>query len=138
MKFNKINLLLKLSVTILMIYACQILLKQETKKQRTMNNLMEENKKMKPLETIKIELESRGSLGLQLLFKTDIDSVVKVNRENTEMISSGSITPGDSIILIFEITAIKKGIVTVTFYETQPWNKDFKEIIKKKITIEVE
>jgi len=54
------------------------------------------------------------------------------------MISSGSITPGDSIILIFEITAIKKGIVTVTFYETQPWNKDFKEIIKKKITFEVE
>lgn len=138
MKFNKIILLLKLSVTILIIYACQILLKQETKKQRTMNNLMEENKKMKPLETIKIELESRGSLGLQLLFKTDIDSVVKVTRENTEMISSGSITPGDSIILIFEITAIKKGIVTVTFYETQPWNKDFKEIIKKEITIEVE
>jgi hypothetical protein len=138
MRFKKIIPLLIISAIILMMITCQTISKQETIKQKTMNNLKEENKRMKPLETFKVELESRGSLGLQLLFKTDIDSVVEVTRLNTEINNGGNITPGDSIMIFFEIKAIKKGIVTVTFYETQPWNKDFKEIIKKEMKIEVE
>jgi Flp pilus assembly protein TadB len=135
---KNIILVIELSAIILLIYACQTTSKQETKKQKIMENLIEDNRKMKPLETIKVELESRGSLGLQLLFKTDIDTVVKVNRIYPEINNGGDINPGDPIMVFFEISALKKGRVKITFYETQPWNKDFKEIIKKEMNIEVE
>lgn len=109
-----------------------------TKKLKAMNNIMEENIKMKPSENHKVELESRGSLGLQLLYKYNVEDIVKINRLNTDIDTSGIINPGDSLMVVYEITALKKGIVKITFYETQPWNKDFKEIIKKEINIEVE
>jgi hypothetical protein len=109
-----------------------------TKKLKAMDNIMEENIKMKPLETHKVELESRGSLGLQLLYKYNVEDIVKINRLNTDIDTSGIINPGDSLMVVYEITAQKKGIVKITFYETQPWNKDFKEIIKKEINIKVE
>ena len=107
------------------------------KNEQTMNNTGIDTKKMKLLETFRIELKSRGALGLQLLFKTDKDSIVEVKRIETKVNNSNSILPGDPISAVFEIRSIKKGAVKITFYETQPWNKEFKEIIQKEIYVEV-
>ena len=102
-----------------------------------MNSIAVETKKMKPLETFKIVLTSRGALGLQLLFKMDSDSVVEVKRVEPSINKTDSILPGDPINAIFEIRSINEGIVRITFYETQPWNKEFTPIIQKEIEIEV-
>lgn len=96
-----------------------------------------ETRKMKPFETFKIQLVSRGALGLQLLCRMDTDSIVEVKRVEPVINESDPILPGDPIGAIFEIKSLRKGDVTLTFYETQPWNKEFKEIIQKEINIEV-
>ncbi|MEI6678027.1 MAG: protease inhibitor I42 family protein [Mariniphaga sp.] len=96
-----------------------------------------EFKRMKPFETTQVELVSRGALGLQLFYRTDQDSIVQVTRLEPKLNSTNSILPGDPLSAIFEIKSLKKGIVNITFYETQPWNKDFAEIIQKKIQVEV-
>ena len=102
-----------------------------------MNSTAVETKKMKPLETFKIVLISRGALGLQLLFKMDTDSVVEVKRVEPSFIKTEPILPGDPINAVFEIRSVKEGTVRITFYETQPWNKEFTPIIQKEIEIEV-
>jgi len=102
-----------------------------------MNNSAVETKKMKLSETLKVVLMSRGALGLQLLFKMDTDSVVEVKRMETGIIKTDPIQPGDPINAVFEIRSIKEGTVRITFYETQPWNKEFTPIIQKELEIEV-
>jgi hypothetical protein len=102
-----------------------------------MENITPESKKMMPSEIYKVELQSRGALGLQLLFRTDNDAIVAIKRLYNEMNMSGPVDAGDPLMVAFEITALKKGDVNIVFYETQPWNKAFKEIIKKEISIEV-
>lgn len=102
-----------------------------------MDNQIVESRTMKPLEVITIELVSRGSLGLQLLFKMDIDSIVEVKRIEPTINQVDPPRPGDPIGAFFEIRSLRKGLVKITFYETQPWNKDFKNIIQKEINIEV-
>jgi hypothetical protein len=96
-----------------------------------------EIKRMKPFETTQVELVSRGALGLQLLYRTDQDSIVQITRLEPKINPTDPILPGDPLGAIFEIKSQKKGIVNITFYETQPWNKDFAEIIQKKIIVEV-
>ncbi len=109
----------------------------QTKISSPMDNQIVETRTIRPLEVFKIELESRGSLGLQLLFKMDIDSIVEVKRVEPIINQVNPPRPGDSIGAFFEIRALKNGIVKITFYETQPWNKDFKDIIQKEINVEV-
>jgi len=109
----------------------------QTKIRSAMENQLVETRMMRPLEVIKIELVSRGPLGLQLLFKMDIDSIVEVKRVEPIINQVNPPRPGDSIGAFFEIRAIKNGNVKITFYETQPWNKDFKDIIQKEINVEV-
>jgi len=74
---------------------------------------------------------------LQLLFKMDIDSIVEVKRIEPIINQVNPPRPGDSIGAFFEIKALKKGVVEIIFYETQPWNRDFQDIIQKVIKIEV-
>lgn len=105
-------------------------------KNQTMSQEIE-TRKMKPFETIKIQLVSRGALGLQLLCRMDTDSIVEVKRVEPVINESDPILPGDPIGAIFEIKSLRKGAVRLTFYETQPWNKAFKEIIQKEINIDV-
>ena len=109
----------------------------QTKIESAMENQIVETRTMRPLEVFKIELVSRGSLGLQLFFKMDIDSIVEVKRVEPIINQVNPPRPGDSIGAFFEIRALKNGNVKITFYETQPWNKDFKDIIQKEINVEV-
>jgi len=102
-----------------------------------MENQIVETRTMRPLEVFKIELVSRGSLGLQLLFKMDVDLIVEVKRVEPIINQANPPRPGDSIGAFFEIRALKSGMVKITFYETQHWNKDFKDIIQKEINVEV-
>jgi hypothetical protein len=87
---------------------------------------------IKEKESFRVELQSRGGLGLQLSYRTDNDGVVQVSR-----VDAGTALPGSNLPVTYEITGLRKGKVTVSFYETQPWNKDFKEIIQKEVEVEV-
>ena len=83
-------------------------------------------------ESFQVELQSRGGLGLQLSYRTDNDGVVEVSR-----VSTGIALPGSNLPVTYEITGLRKGKVKITFYETQPWNKNFTEIIQKEVGVEV-
>lgn len=109
---------------------------EHKKNKHTMSQEIE-TRKMKPFETFRIQLISRGALGLQLLCRMDTDSIVEVKRVEPVINESDPILPGDPIGAFFEIKSLRKGAVKLTFYETQPWNKEFKEIIQKEINIEV-
>jgi len=130
---------IKISFFIFVISACAGTSSQqsETIKPKPMENTNTEPKKIKVLDTFTIELKSRGSLGLQLAFRTDKDGIVAVTRLPADSNSQERISPGDPLKVIFEIKALKPGTVNITFFETQPWNKDFQEIIKKEIEVEV-
>jgi predicted secreted protein len=133
-------LLLKISAIIFILYSCVPAAKKtddNTTPKQAMDNTNSETKKIKTSETFTVDLKGRGALGLQLLFRTDNDSIVEVSRLNTETGNSNNISPGDSINIVYQIKAIKKGNVKITFYEKQPWNKDFKEVIQKEINVEV-
>ncbi|MEO7046245.1 MAG: protease inhibitor I42 family protein [Ferruginibacter sp.] len=102
-----------------------------------MENTNAEIKKIKVAETFTVDLLSRGSLGLQLLFRSDKDAIVAIKRLPSDSIAQPPISPGDPLKAIFEIKGLNPGQVKITFYETQSWNKDFKEIIKKEMSVEV-
>ena len=87
---------------------------------------------IKEKESFRVELQSRGGLGLQLSYRTDNDGVVQVLR-----VDAGTALPGSNLPVTYEITGLRKGKVTISFYETQPWNKNFKEIIQKEVEVEV-
>lgn len=130
-------LLIKISVIIFIFYACVPAAKKtdDNTKPNAMDNTISETKKLKSAETFTVELKGRGALGLQLLYRTNNDSIVEVSRVETD--TGKNISPGDSINIIYQIKAVKKGNVKITFYETQPWNKDFKEVVQKEINVEV-
>lgn len=130
-------LLIKISVIIFIFYACVPTAKKpdDNIKPKAMDNTNSGTKKLKPSETFTVELKGRGALGLKLLYRTDNDSIVEVSRLDTD--TGKNISPGDSINIVYQIKAVKKGNVKITFYETQPWNKDFKEVIQKEINVEV-
>jgi predicted secreted protein len=104
---------------------------------QAMENQAVEIKRMRPSETIRVVMISRGALGLQLLWRMDTDSVVEVKRVEPNIDKSAAILPGDPIEAVFEVKSIQKGTVKITFYETQSWNKEFKDIIQKEIIVEV-
>lgn len=87
---------------------------------------------IKEKESFRVELQSRGGLGLQLGYRTDNDGVVQVSRVGEE-----TALPGSNLPVTYEITGLRKGKVTISFYETQPWNKNFAEIIQKEVEVEV-
>jgi len=129
----------KISLLIFAITACDATYRQQSaaSKSVSMENSNIETKKIKVSETFTVELQSRGAIGLQLLFRTDNDSIVKITRLPTDSADKNHISPGDPLKAIYEITGVKPGTVKITFYETQPWNKDFKDIIKKVIDVQV-
>jgi len=102
-----------------------------------MDNQNVETKTLRPSEVFSVELVSRGSLGLQLLYRMNIDSIVEVKRVEPVISQSNPPRPGDAIGAFFEIRALKKGMVEIVFYETQPWNKEFIDIVQKVFKIEV-
>jgi hypothetical protein len=87
---------------------------------------------IKEKESFRVELQSRGGLGLQLAYRTNNDGIVQVSR-----VGEGTALPGSNLPVTYEITGLRKGKVTVSFYETQPWNKSFAEIIQKEVEVEV-
>jgi len=102
-----------------------------------MNSKVAETKKMKLLESFKIVLQSRGALGLQIFCKMDNDAIVEIKRLEPVIITTVPVIAGDPIDAVFEIKSVNKGKVKITFYETQPWNKEFQPIIQKEIDVEV-
>jgi predicted secreted protein len=130
---------IKISLLIFTVYACNAAYRQQNvaKPSPKMENSNIETKKIKVSETFTVELASRGYLGLQLLFRTDNDSIVKITRLPPDTTEKKQISPGDPLKAIYEIKGLKPGEVKITFYETQPWNKDFRDIIKKVINLQV-
>ncbi len=102
-----------------------------------MDSISPKTLKLKPAETYNVEMDSRGALGLQLLFRTDKDSIVTITKNSPSLNNSNAVSAGDSIKVVFTITAVNPGTATITFYETQPWNKNFKEIVTKQVTVQV-
>jgi len=129
----------KISLLIFTITACDATYRHQSaaSKSLSMENSIIETKKIKVSETFTVELQSRGAIGLQLLFRTDNDSIVKITRLPNDSTGQKQISPGDPLKAVYEITGLKPGVVKITFYETQPWNKDFKDIIKKVIDVQV-
>jgi hypothetical protein len=94
-----------------------------------------ENRLLKTGDFFDITLKSRGAIGLQLMYKAEPEDIATVSRLKTDIISNPQ--PGDTINAVFRIKATKAGKCKITFYETQPWNKDFKPNIQKKIILKV-
>ena len=91
-----------------------------------------EIRRIKAGESFEMTLHSRGGLGLQLSYRMDHDGVVDVNREEP-----GAALPGDSLPVVYRIRGLRKGRVVIAFYETQPWNNNFREIVQKEVQVEV-
>ena len=90
-------------------------------------------------EVQRITLPGRGSTGLQLLHRTDNDSILLISRvsRNKKSDETGSNQLGGSVEITFEMKGLEPGETKVTFYETLPWEKDFKEIVVKELTVQV-
>lgn len=99
---------------------------------------MEDSLTIRINETKQVTLQSRGAMGLQLLFRISDSSVVDIKRIDSKGPNDSSKTNiGGSIPAVFEIRGLKAGKTNVEFYETQPWNKNFKDISQKEMLIEV-
>ncbi len=134
---NKILLLIIFGI-VFIFHACVPAVKktEANTKPKEIDNTLSSTRKLKSSETFTVELMGRRASGLQLLYRMNNNAVVEVKRLVTDIANSGP-TSGDTININYQIKAIKKGKVKITFYETQPWNKDFKEVIQKEINIEV-
>jgi len=86
-------------------------------------------------ESFELVLQSRGGLGLQLSYRTNGDGVVEVDRVDAD--PARTVAPGDSLPVTYRVTGVGKGTAVITFYERQPWDKNFKEIIQKEVQVEV-
>jgi predicted secreted protein len=111
---------------------------------RNPNNLKnmqnEESLTLKVGAASSVTLESRGAMGLQLLYRSDDSSVVEITRVESNEPDASKTTRtniGGPVPAVFEIRALKTGKTKVVFYETRSWEKDFKEIVQKVISIEV-
>jgi hypothetical protein len=94
-----------------------------------------EKRAIKVRDSFELVLQSRGGLGLQLSYRTNREGVVEVDRVDAD--TARTVAPGDNLPVTYRVTGIGKGTVVVTFYERQPWNKNFKEIIQKEVQVEV-
>lgn len=102
-----------------------------------MSDSTHETRNIKVNETFEIKLEARGALGLKPMYKMSNDNIVVIKRQKNNEENSNDTIIGGAINIIYEIMGIAEGSVIVTFYETQPWNKDFKEIVQKEMIINV-
>lgn len=84
-----------------------------------------------------INLENRGSTGLQLLSRIENESVASVRRISNPSDAISSTNLGDSKKAAFEIKGLHFGKTKITFYETRTWEKDFKEIVVKEMIVDV-
>ena len=94
-----------------------------------------ETRTIKIKESFELLLQSRGGLGLQLAFRINNDGVVDVNRQGPD--ADRAVQPGDSLPVTYRVTGVGKGRALITFYEYQPWNKNFREVIQKEVQVEV-
>ena len=99
---------------------------------------MEKKIQLKPNESYQLTLQSRGAMGLQLMYRCEDTSVVEVTRSDYKLLESDSTKIGNNIPALYKIKALKRGKTRIQFYETQPWNKDFKEVIREDILVEVQ
>lgn len=88
-------------------------------------------------EVYKLTLQSRGAMGLQLLYRCDDTTIVSINRIDPPASQDTMPKMGAPVPAIFEIRGTKPGKTKIVFYETRPWEKDFKEIIQKELDVEV-
>lgn len=87
-----------------------------------------------------VTLQSRGAVGLQLIGRSDDESISQVERKEYRPSDVAKQMPdnvGGPVPAIFAIKALREGETQVTFAETRPWDKTFKEIIQKQIRITV-
>jgi len=94
-----------------------------------------EKRAIKVRDSFELVLQSRGGLGLQLSYRTDREGVVEVDRVDAD--TARTVAPGDNLPVTYRVTGIGKGEAEIIFYEYQPWNKNFKEIIQKEVQVEV-
>jgi hypothetical protein len=95
----------------------------------------ETNKGIKTGESFEVALNSRGAMGLKMQFKTEPDGVVSVKQLESRM--GAATMAGDAIKVVFRITGERTGNTTVTFFETQPWDKDFPPIVAEVVRVGV-
>jgi hypothetical protein len=102
-----------------------------------MSDSIQETKNIKVSETFEIKLQARGALGLKLMYRTSVNNIVDIKRQEIKKDNINDTIEGDGIHIIYLITGLMEGNTKITFYETQPWNKEFKEIIQKEIQVNV-
>jgi predicted secreted protein len=86
-------------------------------------------------EVFEIALDSRGATGLQMQFKTDVDGVVSVER--TDTVRGAHSMAGDPVKAVFEVRTLQPGNVTILFFETRPWDKNFQPIPATDVMVKV-
>jgi predicted secreted protein len=96
----------------------------------------EEEINLKQNESFKVSLESRGATGLKLMYHCDTN-MVQIQKVDTEAQQQRSQSIGDPVPVTYEIKALKEGQTKVVFYETKPWDKNFKELVKKVFNISI-
>ena len=119
-------------------YVASVLLRllNASKSEETPSDLMNEVITLKRDQIYQVSLLSRGSAGLQLKYRVSNDSIIEVTRTGT--LNSNIKETGSAVTVNFQITALQPGNVTVTFFETRPWDKTFAEIVQKQINITIE
>jgi predicted secreted protein len=131
-------------ITLLFLFFCACGNTHQTINANNPNNLHKmENEEKLTLhkgDVHQVTLQSRGATGLQLLYKCDDDSIVEIKRVEYSSSDSAKLWKdniGGPIPAVFEISAMHEGATKITFYETRSWEKNFKPIIQKIITVEV-
>lgn len=100
----------------------------------------DENISLKTGEVFEVKLQRSAGTGLQLRHRCEDESIVQVRRKEQVPADAAETRPaklGGPILAHYIIEALKEGETKVTFYETRPWDKNFKEIIQKQISVKV-
>ena len=86
-----------------------------------------------------IQLPSRGSSGLRIVFTISDPSVVSVTRKELQSaeVDSLHLRPGDPVPAIFIIKGLKNGATTIHFSERKPGMNDGADIALKEYEVKV-
>lgn len=86
-----------------------------------------------------IQLASRGSSGLRIVFTVSDSSVVSVTQKDLQSsdVDSLRLRPGDPIPAIFIIKGIKRGNTSIHFAERKPGINDGADIPLKDFEVKV-
>jgi predicted secreted protein len=93
---------------------------------------------LKAGEKITIDLPNLGAAGYQLLFRTDNDAIVRMERMANTKSAEDDIRIGSAVTVSYTITAVAKGVVNITFYEKRAWETNAKELITREIRIYIQ